>query len=294
MRNKEIVSDEEEAAALADSAAGLADDMDLDSLLQHFTAATDEARDNHVYGAHALKQIQDEAEKECPLCFDEPMNDQLVTGCWHSACKKCILSLMKHEGDRGVVPRCFHCREPLNQRDLFEVVRHDDQVDDFSAGPRISLQRLGVNSSSAKIVALISHLRSLRREHAQMKSVVFSQFTSFLSLIEPALSRANIKYLRMDGSMAQKARAAVLQEFTETKGFTVLLLSLRAGGVGLNLTSAGRVFMMDPWWSFAVEAQAIDRVHRMGQEDEVVVKRFVVKGSVEERMLRIQERKKFM
>jgi DNA repair protein RAD5 len=127
-----------------------------------------------------------------------------------------------------------------------------------------------------------------------MKSVVFSQFTSFLSLIEPALSRINVRFLRLDGSMAQKARAAVLEEFTESQGFMVLLISLRAGGVGLNLTSAGRVFMMDPWWSFAVEAQAIDRVHRLGQEDEVVVKRFIVKESVEERMLRVQDRKKFM
>lgn len=72
------------------------------------------------------------------------------------------------------------------------------------------------------------------------------------------------------------------------------MLSLRAGGVGLNLTTAKRVFMMDPWWSFAVEAQAIDRVHRMGQEDEVKVVRFIVAGSIEGRMLRIQERKKFM
>ena len=200
---------------------------------------------------------------------------------------------MKHESDRGVVAKCFNCRAPLNQRDLFEVVRHDDEEDAFSKS-RISLQRLGANHSSAKVAALMSHLRTLRREHPRMKSVIFSQFTSFLSLIEPALERANVKFLRLDGSMAQRARAAVLEEFQEKKGFMVLLISLRAGGVGLNLTSAGRVFMMDPWWSFAVEAQAIDRVHRLGQEDEVVIKRFIVKESVEERMLRIQERKKFM
>lgn len=73
------------------------------------------------------------------------------------------------------------------------------------------------------------------------------------------------------------------------------MISLRAGGVGLNLTEARRVFMMDPWWSFAVEAQAIDRVHRMGQVSEVTVHRFVVEGSVEERMVeKIQARKKFM
>jgi DNA repair protein RAD5 len=94
--------------------------------------------------------------------------------------------------------------------------------------------------------------------------------------------------------MSQKNRAAVLSEFKDSTQGTVLLLSLRAGGVGLNLTMAKRVYMMDPWWSFAVEAQAIDRVHRMGQTDEVEVKRFIVKDSVEERMLKVQDRKKFM
>jgi DNA repair protein RAD5 len=294
VRHRDIVADEAEASAAADAASGLGDDMDLETLVAHFTAAADEAaKDNFTYGANALEEIRNEAEKECPLCFDEPMNDQTVTGCWHSACQKCLLDFMKHETDRGVVPRCFNCREALNQRDLFEVVRHDDELDVLSK-PRISLQRLGVNQSSAKVTALISELRNLRKQHPAMKSVVFSQFTSFLSLIEPALSRINVRFLRLDGSMAQKARAAVLEEFTESQGFMVLLISLRAGGVGLNLTSAGRVFMMDPWWSFAVEAQAIDRVHRLGQEDEVVVKRFIVKESVEERMLRVQDRKKFM
>lgn len=122
--------------------------------------------------------------------------------------------------------------------------------------------------------------------------------------------------------MPQKARAAVLAEFTKAESYTndeiidpedetsgpigpstrsapspstpaptVLLISLRAGGVGLNLTSASNVFVMDPWWSFAIEAQAIDRVHRMGQTRDVNVTRFVVKDSIEGRMLRVQERK---
>ena len=309
VRNKDIVADEELAGAAADAAAGLADDMDLETLIEYFSASMDESSAlNQTFGAHALQEIRDEADKECPLCFEEPMNEQIVTGCWHSACRECLLNYMKHQTDKAEVPRCFNCREPLNARDLFEVVRHEDG-DDYDSiphhhhhhhpppppsSPRISLQRLGANASSAKVVALLSDLRALRKEHPNVKSVVFSQFTSFLSLIEPILTRANIRFLRLDGTMAQKARAAVLHKFAEARGFTVLLLSLRAGGVGLNLTSASRVFMMDPWWSFAVEAQAIDRVHRMGQEDEVVVRRFVVKASVEERMLRVQERKKFM
>jgi len=95
--------------------------------------------------------------------------------------------------------------------------------------------------------------------------------------------------------MSQQKRAEVVNTFKMGQDTKVLLLSLRAGGVGLNLTTASQVFMMDPWWSFAVEAQAIDRVHRMGQTSDVMVHRFVVEGTVEERMVHtIQARKKFM
>ncbi|KAL8360598.1 hypothetical protein RB601_007148 [Gaeumannomyces tritici] len=310
VRNQDVVADEDVAGAAADAAAGLADDMDLHSLIERFTASTDDPADANAFGAHVMEQIRDEAVSECPICAEEPMIEQTVTGCWHSACKKCTLDYIKHQTDRHLVPRCVHCREPINARDLFEVVRYDacedDNGDDMpnafrpqkqqpSAGPpRISLQRLGVNSSSTKVVTLIRHLRELRREHPRMKSVVFSQFTSFLSLLEPALARARVRFLRLDGTMAQRARAAVLDEFRASDRFTVLLLSLRAGGVGLNLVDAKRVYMMDPWWSFAVEAQAIDRVHRMGQDQEVKVYRLIVSGSVEERMLRVQDRKKFI
>ncbi|KAI0393605.1 DNA repair protein RAD5 [Xylariaceae sp. FL0594] len=297
VRNQDVVAEEELAGAEADAAAGLSDDMDLQSLIAQFTETTGDEKDANAFGAHVLQQIRDEAISECPICSEEPMIDQTVTGCWHSACKTCLLDYMKHHTDRHETPRCFNCRKPLNSRDLFEVVRHDDvdgATDTFQRTPKISLQRLGVNESSSKVVSLMRHLRELRREHPRMKSVVFSQFTSFLTLIEPALNKANMRFLRLDGTINQKNRAAILKEFAEADRFTVLLISLRAGGVGLNLTQAKRVYMMDPWWSFAVEAQAIDRVHRMGQDAEVKVYRFICKDSVEERMLKVQDRKKFM
>jgi DNA repair protein RAD5 len=298
-----IVADAEDAALASDLANGLADDMDLGSLIERFTAEGDQ--DVNKFGAHVLKQIQDEAEAECPICSEEPMIDQAVTGCWHSACKECLLNYINHQRDKNELPRCFNCREPINARDVFEVVRHDHiepenhafKVEDpnvpSTQTPRVSLRRIGLNGS-AKTQALLTHLKNIRREDKTVKSVVFSQFTSFLDLIEPALTRDHIPFLRFDGTMSQKARAHILTEFGASPKPYVLLLSLRAGGVGLNLTCAQNVFMMDPWWSFAVEAQAIDRVHRMGQEKEVKVVRFVVDGSIEEKMLRIQERKKFM
>ncbi|KAF7526836.1 hypothetical protein G7054_g10651 [Neopestalotiopsis clavispora] len=294
VRNQEVVADEDMAGAEADAAAGLADDMDLDTLMESFKATLGDEKNANAYGAHVLEQIRNEAAHECPICSEEPMIEHTVTGCWHSACKKCLLDYIKHHTDKGELPRCFNCREPINSRDLFQVIRHDDDPDTRSSTPKVSLQRLGVNESSSKIVSLIKHLRELRKEHPYMKSVVFSQFTSFMTLMEPALTKANMKFLRLDGTMSQKARAAVLEEFRNADRFTIFLISLKSGGVGLNLTQAKRVFMMDPWWSFAIEAQAIDRVHRMGQDDEVKVYRFITKDSVEERMLKIQDRKKFI
>ena len=310
-RNKAIAAEEEEAAAASDVANGLADDMDLQELIERFTSDSESGEQDitNKFGAHVLQEIQSQANNECPICAEEPMIEPTVTGCWHSACKKCLQDYIEHQKEKHALPLCFNCREPINQRDIFEVVHHqndDDDNDDLysatqpgqaSTPPRITLRRIG-SSSSAKIAALISHLKALRSTNPGTKSVVFSQFTSFLDLISPALAQANIPFLRFDGAMTQKARAAVLLDFaaSQTKNGhgTVLLLSLRAGGVGLNLTAAKRVFMMDPWWSFAVEAQAIDRVHRMGQESEVKVVRFVVGGSIEGRMLKIQERKKFI
>ncbi|KAF1829723.1 hypothetical protein BDW02DRAFT_573724 [Decorospora gaudefroyi] len=308
-RNANIVADEEDATLASDLAKGLADDMDLSSLIERFTSESEQ--DVNKFGTHVLQEIQNEAEAECPICSEEPMIEQAVTGCWHSACKACLLGYISHQRDRGDTPRCFNCRAPINARDVFEVVRHDhisEEEDDkhtfhsstsaptptpSSQTPRISLRRIGL-TGSAKTQALLTHLRGTLRADPTAKTVVFSQFTSFLDLIEPALSRDHIPFLRFDGSISQKARAKILTEFTTSHKPYVLLLSLRAGGVGLNLTCANRVFMMDPWWSFAVEAQAIDRVHRMGQAREVRVVRFVVEGSIEEKMLRIQERKKFM
>lgn len=303
-RNKAVAAEEEEAAAASDVANGLADDMDLQELIERFTSDADsgEQEITNKFGAHVLQQIKSEVKNECPICAEEPMIQPVVTGCWHSACKKCLVDYIEHQKAKHALPLCFNCREPINARDVFEIVNNDVEETFYSATPpqstpsstpRISLRRIGIDAS-AKIAALMSHLKSIRSESTSTKSVVFSQFTSFLDLISPELSRASIPFLRFDGAMTQKARAAVLSEFdTSSKGI-VLLLSLRAGGVGLNLTSAKRVFMMDPWWSFAVEAQAIDRVHRMGQVEEVKVIRFIVAGSIEGRMLRIQDRKKFM
>jgi superfamily II DNA or RNA helicase len=122
------------------------------------------------------------------------------------------------------------------------------------------------------------------------RALVFSQWTSLLDLAEPLLAEANIEYLRLDGST--RDRAGVVARFQDESGPPVLLVSLRAGGTGLNLTAADHVFLLDPWWNPAVEDQAADRAHRIGQERPVVVYRMVAKDTVEERILALQSRKR--
>ncbi len=122
------------------------------------------------------------------------------------------------------------------------------------------------------------------------KALVFSQWTSLLDLIEPRLTAAGLSFVRLDG--ATRDRAEVVTRFQSDEGPPVMLISLKAGGVGLNLTAADHVFLCDPWWNPAVEAQAADRAHRIGQDKPVMVYRLVATGTVEERILALQEHKR--
>ncbi len=122
------------------------------------------------------------------------------------------------------------------------------------------------------------------------RALVFSQWTSLLDLIEPHLNATNTKFVRLDGSTQD--RAAVVNEFQAETGPPVMLLSLKAGGTGLNLTAADHVFLVDPWWNPAVEDQAADRAHRIGQDKPVMVYRMVARDTVEERILELQAKKR--
>lgn len=150
----------------------------------------------------------------------------------------------------------------------------------------------GSFASSTKIDALLAHLVELRKDTAGVeKSIVFSQWTSMLDLLEKPLTRAGFNFVRLDGTMTQAQREASIASFKKNSDCLVFLISMKAGGLGLNLTEANHVFILDPWWSPSIEAQAIDRVHRIGQTRPVSVTRFVIKNSIEERILELQERK---
>jgi non-specific serine/threonine protein kinase len=121
------------------------------------------------------------------------------------------------------------------------------------------------------------------------KVLLFSQFTSFLSIIRKWLDENGMKYEYLDGGT--KDRMAKVDKFNNSPDIPFFLLSLKAGGVGLNLTSADRVIIYDPWWNPAVEAQATDRTHRIGQTNSVYSMKLIVKNSIEEKILKLQDKK---
>ncbi|KAI9790588.1 MAG: hypothetical protein M1835_000878 [Candelina submexicana] len=164
--------------------------------------------------------------------------------------------------------------------------------DDSDASSEASSEE---ETKSSKIVnsTKIRHLvEVLRQESAKYKFIVFSQFTSMLDLIEPFLKQEGFVFTRYDGSMRNDHREASLERLRNDKKTRVLLCSLKCGSLGLNLTAASRVVILEPFWNPFVEEQAIDRVHRLNQTVDVVVYKITIKDTVEERILALQAKKR--
>ncbi|WP_317040474.1 DEAD/DEAH box helicase [Hymenobacter coccineus] len=140
---------------------------------------------------------------------------------------------------------------------------------------------------SGKLREVLRMLRNVVDEGH--KVLVFSQFVQHLALVRAALDERQLPYAYLDGNT--RDRAAEVARFQETDALQIFLISLKAGGVGLNLTAADYVFLLDPWWNPAVEAQAVDRAHRIGQQRPVFVYKFITQHTVEEKILALQQRK---
>ncbi len=144
-----------------------------------------------------------------------------------------------------------------------------------------------LGEASSKIDVLMEQLENQITEH---KILVFSQFVGMLDLIKKELLSRNIKFEYLTGQT--KNRAEKVKNFQENPEIRVFLISLKAGGVGLNLTEADYVYLVDPWWNPAVENQAIDRVYRIGQKNKVIAVRLICPNTIEDKMLHLQASKK--
>ncbi|KAG2462290.1 HLTF factor, partial [Polypterus senegalus] len=193
------------------------------------------------------------SDEECAICLDS-LRLPVITYCAHVYCKLCICQVIRSEKNA----KCPLCRADININQLVEFPEEKSESES-----KIKSKWL----PSSKIDALMHELLKLRNEDPGVKSLVVSQFTAFLSLIEIPLRNAGFIFTRFDGSLSQAKRTTAVKSFQSSHSGspTVMLLSLKAGGVGLNLTAASRVFLMDP---------------------------FIVKDSVEENMMKMQEKKR--
>ena len=162
----------------------------------------------------------------------------------------------------------------------------ESTIDEEESSDKDSLSSI---ANSAKIQRL---LKILHRESSTHKFIVFSQFTSMLDLIEPFLRRDCLVFTRYDGSMRNDHREASLERLRNNAKTRILLCSLKCGSLGLNLTAASRVVILEPFWNPFVEEQAIDRVHRLNQTQDVVVYKLTIANTVETRILELQEKKR--
>ncbi|XP_058158960.1 transcription termination factor 2 isoform X3 [Dasypus novemcinctus] len=146
---------------------------------------------------------------------------------------------------------------------------------------------------STKISSLLAELEAIQRNPGSQKSVIVSQWTSMLRVVALHLKRRGLTYATIDGSVNPKERMDLVEAFNnKSRGPQVMLISLLAGGVGLNLTGGNHLFLLDMHWNPSLEDQACDRIYRVGQENDVVIHKFVCEGTVEEKILQLQEKKK--
>jgi len=261
----------------------------------------------------------------CDLCHEPPTNRVVSTCCGAAYCRSCVLEYMATSNSLAAVSSnltCPSCREAFSIDLQAQVDIEDDSSLCITSAARTSNSNLGLPSlkelkhvatgsilrrinlaefaTSSKIEALTRELVLMRQLSPGSKAIVFSQFVNMLDLIrwrlhsDPYLEDIGLGCRALHGGMNVKARDSCLKEFRENNNVRVLLISLKAGGVALNLTCANYIYLMDPWWNPAAEMQAIDRTHRLGQYRPIKAVRFIAEDTVEERILQLQEKKRLV
>ena len=239
----------------------------------------------------------------CGMCQDEiEEEDAALANCKHIFHRECIMQYASCAPADGKKVTCPVCRTALTidfSPESLENVKSANSRNFKDALPDKSiLNKLDLTqyTSSTKVETLVNALRDMRnQENGHLnKAIVFSQYTAMIEIVEWRLKKAKFTIAKLLGSMPVTQRAANLQAFREDPNVSVILMSLKSGGEGLNLQAANYVYVLEPWWNPAVEMQAVMRAHRIGQLRPVTAVRFSTKGTIEERMMELQEKKQLV
>jgi SNF2 family DNA or RNA helicase len=237
----------------------------------------------------------------------EPKDEVIahMTLCYHIVCNTCIVkwkSDMEEIAAGNANVDCPVCHQHIKL--LYFALKQGGVEDELDAraetknSAKHGKEILSYSGPHTKTKALIQDLLASKEESLRnpseppIKSVVFSGWTVHLDLIQIALEENGITYTRLDGRMSRTSRGAALDAFRTDPSIHVILVSISAGGLGLNLTTANKVYVMEPQYNPAAEAQAVDRVHRLGQKRAVETTRYIINNSFEEKMLELQDKKK--
>ena len=226
-----------------------------------------EKNDNLNYIQGLIEKIRSGSDIDCPVCL-EPVEDAVITKCLHLLCRNCAsVQIDKNHN-------CPLCKTKLNHVDLQTL-------------PRESKFSVNLQENYSESVKVSFLLRFIQENIG--KVVVFTQWVSMLDVLQIALDRNSVSYCRLDGSMSRNQREQAIQDFKNDR--KVLIMSLKAGCQGLNLTCANALVILDPWWNPAVERQAIERVHRIGQTESVKAFKVICEGTIEEQVVKLQKMK---
>eukprot|EP00644_Phytophthora_capsici_P015775 jgi/Phyca11/577126/estExt2_Genewise1.C_PHYCAscaffold_1020080 len=253
-----------------------------------------------------------EDERSCTICH-EYVEDGVVAKCGHEFCRECVKEYIESlpAGGKATCPSCL---KPLTvdlSPPIAEVGNDETSNNTISSSSCRSPKTVNLSSfhknsilhrisdihafqSSTKVEALMQELELMRIRDPSGKAIIFSQFVNMLDIIQHRLQLGGVKCVKLSGNMSMAVRDRTIKAFREDPTVTAFLISLKAGGVALNLTVASHIFLMDPWWNPAAENQAIDRTHRLGQFKPIKATRFIIAGTVEERILKLQEKKRLI
>jgi SWI/SNF-related matrix-associated actin-dependent regulator of chromatin subfamily A3 len=254
----------------------------------------------------ALKTLAANSNEDCSVCLDFMQDPVINRLCLHFFCKVCAHRWIARN------PHCPMCRGDMQNNHMLELPlnftnddekakeddkdtssENDDGIHRKSTSRRAASEAAGPFKSSSKIDALVQFIQASHHRDPAIKSIVYSQWTSMLDKVQAAFARSGVTYERLDGTMNRRQRDDAINSFqSEDGGPIVLLASLRVASLGLNLTRASQVFFLDPWWNPFVEDQATDRVYRLGQTRTVTVIRLVMEGTIEEKVVEIQSKKR--
>jgi SWI/SNF-related matrix-associated actin-dependent regulator of chromatin subfamily A3 len=235
-------------------------------------------------GVSRMRDMMQQNELSCIICLDD-LREPVMTICSHFFCRACL------KGALAVNPTCPMCREPVNEKQLVDVKLADGAVALNLPEPAAAVV------DSGKVDAFVAMLRaSMHLPRAQRKTVVFSQFpTVFKDLVPLLESELGLACGVIEGSVSAGARIALIDRFRVNYAgedpIDCMFVSLKAGGVGIDLSAARSVYLLDSWWNRAVEEQAIARVHRLGALHSVEIVRLVAEDSIEQNIMALQAAK---